>query len=320
MDVDGAVRSKLSPRFPDGKVADGLTRHVRVAPDGRLWARDDQRLLRMDDRGVVDLQIGVEANVDVLSEPSAAAIDVFGRALVQDKATGAVHVFDGKGKKLFTCRPEPTDFTDASSIAHLAATPERGIVAEADRDTFVQFGPDGTRQRTVTVEGRGMNLVFSPAGEAYAGRFDAGFVALDEGLRPGTAFDRAPDGSWLQGADEPAVAPDGAVAVVDSVRMQISKRGISLVIFEKPDPKASRSIELPEGTPNYCLSLGRTWAVVAGFGSGGLLVHRVDGRKLRFAVPGVEEGTSCRFGFDPESDELLALDTSARKLHRFALP
>src|SRR5207247_1729086 len=71
MRKDGTVRATLSPHFSDGRVVDGLTRQAHVAPDGNLWATDGQRLLRMDDHGGVDLQLGAKADPDMLTEPSA---------------------------------------------------------------------------------------------------------------------------------------------------------------------------------------------------------------------------------------------------------
>jgi hypothetical protein len=321
MGRDGSVRAKVAPRFPDGRVEDGLTRHARVAPDGRIWATDGQRLLRLDEQGVVDLQVGAQADPEVLAEPSAAAIDVFGRVLVQDGATASVHVFDGKGKRRFVCRPEPTDFEDPSSIAHLAATRDCGVVAESGRGgVYVRFGPDGTRLGRIEVGANGRSLVFSPASDvAYGGRFGQGFVRLGTDMQTLATFDRAPDGSFLSGADAPAVAPDGAVAVLDGNSVRRTKPGLRLVLFETADPKVSRAIELPDATPAYCLALGPNWAAVAGYKAEALLVRRADGRLVRVRVPGVEQGKqSWRFGFDGE--DLVALEVGARKIHRFALP
>lgn len=322
MNGDGTVRAKLSPRFPDGKVVEGLTRNARVAPDGKLWATDDERLLRMDKHGVVDLQLGARAEVDVLGEPSATAIDVLGRALVQDGATGAVHVFDKSGKRLFVCRPEPSDFKDPNPIAHLAATRDGGVVAEREFGAgYVFFGSGGERVGAVTLQDHNQSLVYSPAGDvAYAGEFAKGFVQLGTDLAVRAKFERGPDGAWLEGSDPLAVAPDGAVAAVTSSRLNSGRQG-ALALFEKPDPKSGRLIELPEGSPGYCLALGPKWAVIWNYHSDVLLVQRTDGRLVRPIVGELgKDKTSWSLGFDPESGELLGLDVSARKLHRFALP
>ena len=327
MDVDGGVRARVAPRLQDGRVDDNLSRSAQVAPDGRLWATDGQRLLRLDDHGVVDLQVGAKVDPEVLAEPWAATIDVFGRMLVQDKATGAVHVFDGHGHRLFVCRPEATDFENPSSIAHLAATRAAGVIAQAGRDGgYVRFGPDGARQGGLQVQGAGESLVFSPVADvAFGGRFAAGFVKFDADLQPLADFERAPGGRWLTGAAacRPAVAIDGAVAVVDAVPATIRPGNdtLSLVLFETADPAAGRVLALPALTPSHCLALGPTWAAVSGYRREVLLVHRRDGRCLRFVVPGADlDDHSFCFGFDPKTDELLALDARARKLHRFALP
>jgi hypothetical protein len=91
------------------------------------------------------------------------------------------------------------------------------------------------------------------------------------------------------------------------------------VLFETGEPKLSRRFELPDDVECYTLALGRRWAIVAGYGSSGLLVRRSDGRLLRLQAPTQERDAGCRFGFDPETDELLVLEGHARIL-RFELP
>ena len=108
--------------------------------------------------------------------------------------------------------------------------------------------------------------------------------------------------------------------MIDTRGINDTKDRMALVLYE-PSPSAARSIELPDETPAYCLALGKTWAVLYGYRNDALLVRRADGRLVRFAVPSRDEKSeSWRFGFDPESDDLLALDRGNRKVHRLALP
>jgi hypothetical protein len=319
MDADGTVRSKFSPRFPDGKVTPELARNARVGSDGRVWTTDGQRLLRLDANGVVDLQLGTQAVEGILAEPSAVDVDVFGRVLVQDKATCAVHVFDGKGKDLFVCRPLPEDFKEANPIAHLGATRDRGVLAQSGfAKGFVQFGPDGSRKRTLVIE-RGLGrVVGSPASDdLFATGFGGGITLLGADLSEHGRLERAPDGAWLCGGPT-AAGPDGAVAVWQSADPNGSSE---LVLFEKPDPNAARALPLPAEARCSNLALGRTWAAVSGWGNDVLLVRRTDGKPVRFQVSG-EAGNkeSWRFGFDPEEDELIAVDADSLRIRRFALP
>jgi hypothetical protein len=71
----------------------------------------------------------------------------------------------------------------------------------------------------------------------------------------------------------------------------------------------------------FRLALGRSWAVLAEFNREAVLVRRADGKLLRFAVPSVDEDEDkWSFGLDPDDDELIAFDSRARKVYRFALP
>lgn len=323
--LDGSLRSSLSPHFPDGRVVDGLTRNARVAPDGRLWATDGRSLLRMNEQGVVDLQVGTKADTDVLAAPSASTIDVFGRVLVQDQTTGAVHVFDGKGKRLFVCRPDPTDFKDPDSVVHLSATRERGVLAEAGDGfdaPYVEFASDGTRKRKQSFgDGLG-NPVCSPRSDAvYVGKYGEGFVRLGDAKRPEVRFERAPDGYWLEGSEEPAIGPDGSVAVVSSLGLGGATGGRILVLFESGEPAAGHSVQIPADTDCSCVAVGSKWTAVSGYGSEALLVPRRGGNLQRFKLSSEsKQDASCRFGFDPESDEMLVYDCTAHRLHRFAKP
>lgn len=264
--------------------------------------------------------VGSKAGHDEIAKPGAAAIDVFGRVLLQDETGGAVHVFDAQGKRLFVCRPDPKDFEHPSSIAQLAATRDGGVIVERDISQFVRFGTDGRRLGALEVPGVSRSLVYSPVRpRAYLGRSGAGFVELDEKLAPGATFERMPDGSWIVGGDDPSVAADGAVAVVSSGKL--FHQGGALVLFERADPKESRSIPLPPDVPTNRLVLGAKWAAVSGFGRDALLVARSGDRMLRLSMPnGSAGGRYGRFGFDPVTGDLLFFDIADRRIRRFALP
>jgi sugar lactone lactonase YvrE len=323
MRIDGTVRESLSPRRFGGKTVEALARTARVAPDGKLWSTDGQRLLRMNEQGIVDFEVGAPPDVDVLAEPSATTIDVFGRVLVQDKATGSVHAFDGRGQRLFVCRPAADELANPNPIGHLAATCERGVIVRSMRKVaYVVFGPDGTRQREVEMPRNMSQPVFSPTSDAaYACLATKGFAQLGADLQVHATIERAPDGTWMENQHGPAIAPDGAVALVDVAEGLGAKPGADLLLYESADLSAPRSIPLPRDVTYFRLALGRKWAALAQFSNEVVLVHRADGKLLRFAVPGVDEDKDkWSFGLDPDDDELIAFDSRARKVYRFALP
>jgi len=321
---DDTVLAAIRPRFPNGKVVDGIMRHARVAPDGRVWATDGQRLLRLDEGGVVDLELGARLDPDLLAEPCAAAIDMQGRALIQDRATAVVHVFDGRGKRLFTCRPDPKDFTNPNVLACLASTRDGGVVAQVSNGRkFIRFGPDGARIGEFQLPKEGSWFAPSPQSDggyvsgAYSGN---GFARVDESMRPQVSFDRAPDGSWLRNAARVAVAPDSAAVVAARAGAGALENSSALLVFDTEDPAVSRTILLPEATPRTYVSAGRKWFVTWSFDGEGLLVSRTTSVRWRFRISRAAEDRSIFMGFDPKTDELLALDPAGMRILRFALP
>ena len=314
----GEVRASLAPRCADGRAPDALPRNARAAPDGRLWSTDGQRIVRLDEQGVVDLALGASVDADVLAEPSATRIDALGRALIQDRASGAVHVFDGRGRRLLVCRPEPGDIDDPSPIAPLVATRGGGVALRAKKQTL-RFAPDGARLAPVPNPGQAF-VVSLVAEHAYATEFRGALLELGADLALERRIERGPEGSWLDCAGALATAADGAVAIVDGGDTTLADPvPASLVLFPDPSLAAPRRFALPRGAATQRLALGKHWAVVSNFGPVALLVRRSDGRLLRFRVPVQDSGASCRFGFDPQTQELLVLEGSGR-LRRLALP
>lgn len=332
---DGKLRAGWTPRFPDGRKAHELEAFVVVASDGASWTSDGQRLLRLGADGVVAQQLGTPADPDALTEPCATAVDVFGRVLVQDKGTGAVHVFDGHGKPLFVCRPDPKDFVDPNSIATLAATHDRGVVAEGGGhvldETYVRFGPTGARLGVVTTKGWS-DVVFSPKDPfVFGAEFQAGFARLASNeatgeLRAVERFDRTPGKLWFTGVRGPAVAVDGAVAVLANGSGE-SEDGLTrvpmnlLVIYDQPRPDVGRSYALPADFSSWKVALGREWAVAMDFKAQGLLVRRTDGRCVRFDQTRIAgKDGNWRFGFDEEGKELVAVGGKPLRILHFAVP
>ncbi len=321
MKVDGTVRAKFAPRFPDGKSPDALARRVRVGDDGHVWSTDDQRVLRLDAEGVVDLQLGTQAVEGRLVEPWAVGVDVFGRILVQDRGTSAIHVFDGKGKSLFVCRPSPTDTEEPDLIAELTGTQDRGVLAQWGMfGIYLRFGPDGARRNRLEPKLGGGSLVGSTVADEYFGyEFGGGVVRLGPDLSERGRLDRAPDGSWLGSA--PAVGPDGALAAWHAKSCGESTFEGELVVFDRPDAKDARALPLPSGTRCSNVALGRSWAALSSWKNDALLVRRKDGKLVRVEMPtSAGDKGEWRFGFDPAEEELIAVDGGSLRILRFALP
>lgn len=313
LDAGGVVKKKIAPRFADGREIEELPRNARIAPDGRVWSTDSGRLFRLDEKGVVDLEIGAKVSADVLGVPSATAIDVFGRVLIQDEKTGAVHVFDENGKRLFVCKPETGDIGNTSSIASLAALRDGGVIVECDKGGYLTF--DARGKRTALLKGLPGDIVVSPASGIAAGtRYGGQLVLMDDALKQTKIVERKSNGHWLGNPVGPAMGPTGSIAVVDGGDPAV------IALFKK-NGEPDRVVALPRTARGYNLALGRDWAALSSYGADCFLVKLADGEVKRFGLPGAEgEKVSARFGFSADGTELRVLEEKARKLHRFALP
>lgn len=324
IDAGGNVRSKLSPRLADGRMLEALPRRARVAPDGRLWSTDGGRLYRLDASGVVELEIGAKLSADVLGKPSALAIDLLGRALIQDQDTGAVHVFDESGKRLFVCKPEPADFGNVSSIDHLAALPDGGVLVENgsgfQSSSYVTFDAQG--RRTAMRKDLPDNLLVSPTSGARAGTQHGGhLVVVDDAWKVRKDVERKADRRWLVSPVGPAMGPDGTIAVVDGRGFMSFAEEPSVIAFYTKDGDPIRIVPLPGIVRTYQVALGRDWAVLSSYESECRLVKLDDGTVKRFVLTGSDaKNQRVHFGFSPDGKELRVLDATSRKLHRFALP
>lgn len=318
MHPDGTVRAKLQPTLPDGGAPKQLPYRIKVAPDGRVWTHDDERLLRLDEKGVVDQVLGVEAKPDLLAEPFKGVIDVFARALVQDKATGSVHVFDQGGERLFVCHPHSDEFRGVNSLGHLAATLDRGVIMQGS-GVYVFFNSQGEWQEA---RGLGGALLFSPAsGLAYAAAYGGRVNFFGEDFAAPIGWvDRRPDNLWLCDIADHAVGPDGTLAVLTKATNRPSKpRGAALSLYSARG-EAKQLIPLEGVTYASNVALGRGRAFVFRYGKGGTLVDLDDGRLLEVEFEGPGEKNAWSYAFAPEGDELLALDVQGLRLLRLALP
>ena len=320
-------------------VIEGDASHPAVREIGREpWSLPDERrsALRLADlpfapletRGefqiLVDpsLKPGEQPAGSVRSKNLSMAVDVLGRVVVQDEATRAIHVFDGKGKPLFVCTPTPGDFEKLNPIAKLVATRDGGVLAQSGMiSTYVRFGPDGIRTEKLEPKLHGGRLVASPiSDDLFGGIYAGSILRLGPDLIERGRFDRAPDGTWLDGAAEITTGPDGALAVCQD-KGTYGNAEFELILFENADPKKGRALPIPNETSISMLELGPSWAAVGTYGDEVLLVRRRDGRLVRFRADGDgKEKRSWRFGFDPDREELVAVEAGSLRIHRYALP
>jgi hypothetical protein len=173
------------------------------------------------------------------------------RIYAADERTGAVHVFEPSGKRLLVCKPMPDDFSQALALPSLTVN-DTGEVFLGDEGPsgFVRFAADGTRRG---MERRVLDSYFEDwlaqpgTGRTWVVGYE-GVCLIEADRRIVRSVARAPDGTWLRGLEEAAVAPDGRLALVSS---HSSKRLHLYSAAGEPE----RSLDLPPGLV--------TWSPVA---------------------------------------------------------
>ena len=333
-DVEGSLRSKWSPRHPDGKTFD-LRPQIRVAPDGRLWTGDGNSLMRLTDDGVVDLVFGAKPADDQLKEMVAFTVDRQGKMYAVARGTAMIHVFDPQGKPLRIVKPDPGDVqgTVTESFIALNDNGEIFLKKPATRvfmppDEYLRFSPAGEYIETVTFEPSIPVGRFLSSGWSFQPRtnYRSGICCIGGDDRlvlvdpPNTLIReqrKKPNGQWFAGRTHVAVAPDGGIVVLDNDFF--GEDGTQDLNFFSPEADPVRTVELPKTAEHYT-GLAFDGSRVAAFGKKEAVVVDVQmGRMQRWSLvpPGEDQWTAH---FLPDSREVLLFEMTKHRLHRYEFP
>jgi hypothetical protein len=319
LDAADAVRGKLTPTLRDGRAMYDLQLHARVAPDGRIWSTDGARLLRLDEKGVVDLELGDTVSPEKLGDPAVAAIDALGRVLIQDRKTGAVHVFSPEGKRIFVGKPAPQDVGSTNLLDAIGATRGGGVMVHHGKGEFILFGPQG---EPLGVRG-GVPHDFSASpvtGMGAGTRYGDGWLLYDENWKELKHFERRPDRFWIQHLSQPAFGPDGTIAMVEHGTLPTAKDGFGALLVYSQSSGDGRILPLSEGIAAHSVVLSRTRAVLFSWDPECWVLDLQTGKTSHFAAGATKAKSEWRWGFSADGNELLGLEPRQKRLHRFALP
>jgi hypothetical protein len=307
------VRASLRPRFADGSTPDVLARRLQLGGDGRMWTTDGSAFHRLDEAGMVDRSVGALPQADRLEQPGSVELDHLGRVMVQDARTGAIHVFDSSGSRLFVCRPDPTDYERVGDSNRLRTSGDGDLHVQRGGDYLV-FGQDGVRRgvrRLAFAHGK-----FRPGSdERWSAEFHGTIRRIDASGDVGLELTRRRDGAWLQPRDLD-VLPDGSIVVYEN-----GEAGSNQILVFDREGRELRAIELPQDERNYHVRATARWAVVSRYAPRAMLVDLDSGTLFR-VEPNVTspEKALWELGFSPDGTELWWIRRDTLELLRFALP
>ncbi len=334
-DANGALRSRWSPRFSNGRTF-SIAPGIRVAPDGRLWTSDGRTFMRLTDDGVVDHTLGEAPNGDVLTELAGFTVGEDGRWYAVESGIGAVCVFDQLGRQQFVAKPRPEDFSGSVKTAHVAVNTNGEIYVQrpstkvySSPDEYLRFDSSGRPKEVVTFEPR---LGTAPFGAGWAFQPGTGYRCGICQMRGDTRLmivnppdqiiretRKRPDGKWFALQAIFAMAPDGTMAVL-TAEGKNDERLYALDLFTA-EAEGIRSIPLPPPTTHYTgLAYDTSHAVAVG-NSKALIVRLSDDTTTEWALSSLPDAMrSWQAFFIAGGRELLLFDHWSKELHRYALP
>lgn len=332
-DAKGEVRSRWSPRFPDGRTFS--IKGVRVAPDGRLWTTDGRTFLRLTDDGVVDHSIGASEEGDVLGGVAAFTAGWDGRWYAVEKGSGEVWVFNRRGRQQFIAKPRPDDFVGSVEKPHIAVTSagdffvqRPGTIIYGPPDEYLRFDSSGTPREIVTFEPRlgtapfGAGWQFQPGTGFRCGicgmQGDDRLVVVNPPDRILHEARRRPNGKWFGYVTLFAMAPDGSMAVM--TKDGDATDGQYTIDLFSAEADGIRSVPLPIASGHYSgFAYDGVKAVAVG-PEQALILDLASDTSTVWSLAGLEGKRSWQPFLVAGGRELMLFDVLSGELHRYKLP
>lgn len=309
MRPNGDVLGRFSPRFGDGRTPRELARNAQFTPRGELWTYDNYAFLRMGDDGVVVERSADRPSPGVLYEPGARAI-VDGRICIQDRRTGALHVWHEDGALAWIGAVEPEDSQLVENYGRIAAAGDGSLWVESRERQYLGWDAQGARlgHRSFDVQ-----PTFPTSGKhVWTWGRNWRISLREESGAELVRVARHPDNRWIRGVDD-AVCPDADTLAVLSD---------STVLLYSATGEPRDSIAIPEPAFRSTIHGRGEWLLVAASQPNVLFIHRPTGTVQRVSLPTPKDEENWTHGFSADGKRLLSLQVEAGSftLHRFELP
>jgi hypothetical protein len=326
VDLDEPACRPITPRFPDGRSPELLARNARFAPDGILWTSDGHSLHALDDEGVVAKTVGSEPLEGALYEPGASAILSDGRICVQDKRTGAVHVWAESGELLFVGETEDGDSDDVNPMARMVASPDGSVWVEAPGSLFATqdkeylgWSAQGKRLGRKRFE---QHAAFSRDGEhRWTWGWNSGLTIRDESGTKLLALDRRPDDRWIRSIIDVCFGPDGNATALDSQSLTGPDKEVHVLHYTS-DGTPLDAVTVRVGRPKSITRIHRSesWILLSSWSPTVILLRPSGEFAGELAVAEKAPRTSWAHGLSADGKRLMSLNSKEQILHRHSLP
>lgn len=316
MKHDGSVRSELAPKYSDGRTVDTLD-GIQSSPDGRLWTSDGECLIRLNDNGTVDLTRGKAPDANELHDVGLVTVDGKGQIYALDRRSGAIHVFDKRGKPMHACVPRPNEFSKAIYSPVLAIDPGGNVflglgnkISVSEKPLqFACFSAQGERADDVALPNG--QLHFLPDTDDMMVMRYEDILILDQERETKAVITRQPDGKWLTQLSSVAVGPNGTFAVLSNGSVNLYDSNGAPI----------RTIVLPKAIGNHArLAYDGSRILIAG-ACGLLMLDKTGATKTLLQVEQWKDGKPeyCTPLLVPEDNTVLVFNHDRSMLQRYAI-
>ena len=261
---EGKAREQFTPHFTDGQGF--IVRYLRLSPDDRIWTSDGQRLLRVNNRGEVDLTLGERGKTDRPENTTAIAVGPGGDIYTAAASSAAVQVFDSSGKFIRAMKALPEDFGSNHDDRNIAIAGDGSVYLSGPNAPYLRFKPDGSRAgwESLNLDSIVEKWHFVPG---TANRWVMGYRAIwlvAESGRQRVIW-RQPDHNWLDNPQCMSVARDGSAAVIAEDDIESQKKSPPRLNIYAADGSPVRTIRLPDlPSPSQLVYDGKRAVVLAG--------------------------------------------------------
>lgn len=310
LDASGTVRARVAPRLARRRAPESLAQNARLGADGAIWTADDRCFYRIDGVGLAVPAFSAIPESEFLEEVACATFDGFGRALVRDAESGAVHVFGGDGERQCIVASDLPELPYSSVERRMAGFGDGELLIwSGSRNVYVRCDSVGSELGVLALDAP----VVPPRDGAHLWSLGPG-QDLELRTREGELVQivqRRAGGGWLEVPS--AAAAEGAgglLAYSDGALVSIDASGIAGAEIAVPGDQLTR----------HGLAASPSFAVLFEGGSDSLLVDRRNGAIHRWRP--LDTRTDCEWALDfsPDGRELWVLRWPRLTLERYALP